>query len=240
MRYSVTRVLVVALILTCTVTIDIAWKYYLGTSSRVTAKFNLQQAKSCVNDLLLTSSEFPIYNTGITTSTIEKALEVCARNMKVTATGDMFAYNLRTSEFIFDPSADCFIEGGKSMTTSSICAIHADPTACEKAMMAMNSGYDSIIDNRVSWKFGSSKEYLEWVILPSESVGFDGLQRGGVLKPTQVILAQGVIENELWARYAGFRVILYGVGFLSIVINLLIAVHENMLEDKLHDRRRNL
>ena len=72
-------------------------------------------------------------------------------------------------------------------------------------------------------------------------MGFDGVQRGGILKPNQVLLAQGVQEDELWARYSGFRMIVYGIGFLSIIINLLIAVHENMVtERKLHECTRDV
>lgn len=233
MKYSSTRIMVIALILLSTVSIDVAWKHYLETSARITAKFNLQQAKTCVNDLLLNDADAPIYNIKLTNADIEKALKTCAREMKVTTTSDMFAYSLRTTDFIFDPSLDCYVEGGKKMTIDSECALHVEPKQCESAMKAMNSGYDSDVSSRTSWQFNNtSKEYLEWVILPSERVGFDGVARGGILKPNQVVLTQGVIEAELWSRYAGFRVVLYSIAFLSIIINLLIAVHENMLEDK--------
>ena len=53
MKYSGTRIAVLLLVLLCTVGIDISWKFYLEKSARITAKFNLQQAKTCVNDLLL-------------------------------------------------------------------------------------------------------------------------------------------------------------------------------------------
>jgi len=43
----------------------------------------------------------------------------------------MFAYNLRTLEFVFDPSLDCFVEGGKFMTIDSECKLHKDPKKCE-------------------------------------------------------------------------------------------------------------
>lgn len=234
MRYSSTRIAVVVLIIVSTITIDIAWKHYLEHSARITAKYNLQQAKTCVNDLLLKNSDAPIYNTNITNDDIEKALKTCAREMKVTTTGDMFAFSLRTTEFIFDPSLDCFVEGGKFMTKESECSLHKDPKKCEEVMPKMYNGYDSSIEDLNWWKFNSSREYLEWVILPSEKIGFDGLQRGGILKPNQVLLAQGVIEDELVARYTHFEAILYIIMFLSIIINLFIAVHENMMHEREH------
>ena len=232
MKYSSTRLAVMALIVLCTVLIDIAWQFNLEKSARITAKFNLKQAQVCVNDLLLKSHDAPIYNTKITNDDIEKALKTCAREMKVTTTGDMFAFNLRTTEFVFDPSLDCFVEGGKYMTKESECKLHKDPKKCEEVMTVMYTGYDSDREQLHWWQFDNAREYLEWVILPAERIGFDGLQRGGILKPNQVILAQGVQEDELWARYSHFRFIVYGIGFLSIIINLLFAVHENLLAEK--------
>lgn len=241
MKYSGSRIAVVALILLCTVAIDISWKFYLEKSARITAKFNLQQAKTCVNDLLLHSADSLIYDPKITNAEIEKALKTCAREMKVTSSGDMFAFSLRTTEFVFDPSLDCYVEGGKKMTAESECALHQDPEKCKEVMKAMLSGYDSDINKLNWWKFDNAREYLEWTILPNEQVGFDGVYRGGILKPNQILLAQGVQEDELWARYSGFRMIVYGIGFLSIIINLLIAVHENMMtERKLHEYTRDV
>ena len=241
MKYSGTRIAVLLLVLLCTVGIDISWKFALEKSARITAKFNLEQAKTCVNDLLLKNADSPIYNTSITNVEIEKALKTCAREMKVTQTGDMFAFNLQTLDFVFDPSLDCYVEGGKKMTADSECVLHQDPERCKVVMKEMLGGYDSDIHKLNWWKFDGGREYLEWTILPSEKAGFDGVYRGGILKPNQILLAQGVQEDELWARYAGFRMIVYGIGFLSIVINLLIAVHENMMvERKLHEFTRDV
>lgn len=241
MKYSGSRIAVVALILLCTVAIDVSWKFYLEKSARITAKFNLQQAKTCVNDLLLHSADSMVYDPKITNAEIEKALKTCAREMKVTSSGDMFAFNLRTTEFVFDPSLDCYVEGGKKMTAESECELHQDPEKCKVVMKEMLGGYDSDISKLNWWKFDRAREYLEWTILPNETMGFDGVQRGGILKPNQVLLAQGVQEDELWARYSGFRMMVYGIGFLSIIINLLIAVHENMVtERKLHECTRDV
>jgi len=231
-KYSSTRIAVMILIVLCTVTIDVSWKHYLETSARITAQNNLKQAQVCVNDLLLLNADSPIYNTKISNNDIEKALKTCAREMKVTQTGDMFAYSLRTLDFIFDPSLDCYVEGGKKMTTDSECTLHKDQEVCKSVMTLMNTGYNSDISQRTWWKFDNSREYLEWIVLPSERIGFDGVSRGGILKPNQVLLAQGVQEDELWDRYRGFRAIVYGLMFLSIIINLLLGVHENLLAER--------
>ena len=232
MKYSSTRIAVIVLIMLCTIAIDITWKHYLEISARITAKFNLQQAKTCVNDLLLQNADQPIYNINIRNDEVERALKTCAREMKVTTTGDMFAFNLRTLEFVFDPSLDCFVEGGKYMTLESECKLHQNKDRCKDVMALMHTGYNSNIDNMVWWQFDDAREYLEWVVLPSETIGFDGIPRGGILKPNQILLAQGVQEDELHARYRPFRIIVYAIGFFSIVFNLMIAVHENLLEAK--------
>ena len=74
MKYSGSRITVVILILLSTIAIDISWKFYLEKSARITAKFNLQQAKVCVNDLLLKNAESPIYNMKIDNNMVEMAL----------------------------------------------------------------------------------------------------------------------------------------------------------------------
>ena len=239
MKYSSTRIAVVVLIVLCTVIIDVSWKHYLETSARMTAQQNLKQAQVCVNDLLLNNADSPIYDTHITNDDVEKALKICAREMKVTTTGDMFAYSLRTLDFVFDPSLDCYVEGGKKMTADSECTLHKDPEICKQAMAVMNTGYNSDIHMRAWWQFDDAREYLEWVVLPSERMGFDGVPRGGILKPNQVLLVQGVQEDELWDRYRGFRAIVYGIMFFSIIINLVCAVHDNVMAEKCDVRHRN-
>ena len=147
--------------------------------------------------------------------------------MRTTPTGDMFAFDLRTKEFIFDPSLDCFVEGGKFMTIESECSLHNDKELCKDVLKEMSSGYNSDIHKMTFWQFDDAREYLEWVILPSEQVGFDGIERGGLLKPKQVLLAQGVQEDEIWARYSNFRMVLHTLGFLSIILILLLDVKDN-------------
>ena len=226
MKYSSTRVAVIVLIVLCTVAIDISWKHYLETSARITAKYNLENIKSCVNDIIL-GEDGKNYRF-VSNDTVEKALKVCAKKSLTTPTGDVFAYDLKTLDFVFDPSLDCYVEGGKKMTADSECSIHKDPSMCKKAMVFLNSGYDSDIHMRTWWQFDNAREYLEWVVIPSIDRGFDGIVRGANFKPHQVVVVQGVQEDELWARYRGFRAIVYAIMFLSIIINLLFAVHENL------------
>lgn len=223
-EYNSTKLFFIVLTLIAQVTIDTTWKHYLEVSARTQAQYNLKQTQVCVNDLLLTKNNLhPIYNPNITNEQIEKALKTCAREMKVSPTGDMFAYDLRTKEFIFDPSLDCFVEGGKFMTEESECTLHKNPAQCVNIMRMMNVGFNSDRDLFAWWQFDNAKEYLEWIILPSMDIGFDGIQRGGILKPRQVLLAQGIQEDEIRARYLPFRIIVHTIAFFVIIFILLLA-----------------
>lgn len=227
MTYSFRAVITTLIIIVSTVILDVSWKHYTEISTRIQAQYNLKQTQVCVNDLLLKNNNSPIYSINISNDDIEKALKTCAREMRTTPTGDMFAFDLRTKEFIFDPSLDCFIEGGKFMTIESECSLHNDKELCKDVLKEMSSGYNSDIHKMTFWKFDGAKEYLEWVILPSEQIGFDGVERGGLLKPKQVLLAQGVQEDEIWARYSHFRMTLHTLGFLSIIFILLLDIKDN-------------
>ena len=216
MKYSTKNVMVVVLIVMSTITIDTWWAYNLESSARTQARYNLEQIKACVNDLTVEGTNVEL----------EKTLKTCARKSRVSPTGDVFAYDIGSREFVFDPSLDCFVEGGKFMTAESECTLHSDPKQCRQALIVLGRGYDSDEHTRLSWKFDDSEEYLEFKILPEEMVGFKGSVRGSsTKKPHQLVVVQGVQEDEIRDRYAGFRSLVYAIGFMSIILNLAIAVH---------------
>lgn len=231
MSYGTRTVAAIFLIILCTIGIDVSWQFYAERSVRIQAQYNLIQAQVCVNDVLLGDSDKPLYRDA-SNDEIERALKTCAREMKVSPSGDMFAFDLRTKEFVFDPSLDCFVEGGKYMTPGSECELHKDKATCKTVLKVLTSGYSSDSNTKVWWKFNDGREFLEWIVLPNEGIGFDGVARGGVIRPKQVVLVQGVQENELLARYSHFRLVLYIIAGLSIIFNLLVAVHENLMEKR--------
>ena len=208
--------MVVVLIVMSTITIDTWWAYNLENSARTQARYNLEQIKACVNDLTVEG----------TNEELEKTLKTCARRSRVSPTGDVFAYDMGSREFVFDPSLDCFVEGGKFMTVESECQLHTEPKQCEQALAVLGQGYDSDENTKLSWQFDDSEEYLEFKILPEETLGFKGIQRGSNRKrPHQLVVVQGIQEDEIRNRYAGFRGLVYAIGFMSIILNLAIAVH---------------
>lgn len=232
MRYSSSRVFILMLIVISTVMIDVTWKVYVEQNVRQVARYNVENIRSCVNTIVLGSNQNEYRQ--VTNAELELALKTCAQKTRVTDTGDEFAVDLRSLDFVFDPSLDCYVEGGKKMTADSECTLHKDQEICRETIPAVMSGYDSTDHSNIWWKFNNSREYLEWVVVPDETRGFDGFVRGGVIKPHQLVVVQGVIEDELWAKYRGFRVSLYLIGFLSIIINMLYAVHENLKHEREH------
>lgn len=166
------------------------------------------------------------------------AIDTCMKKTRTTTTGDSFAFDLKTYNFIYDTSLDCFVSGGKKFydkvtslkimtaienwdiltkeeqckAVSSMnkdctnitkpefpgCYLHTDVEMCFQAREAMIMGYDSKPGNNISWKFDDAEEWLEWVVLPKEEVGFYNISRGDKSKqPYQVLLALGIQSDEI-------------------------------------------
>ena len=232
MKYSNFRLGIVGLIVVCTVLIDTSWKIFVEQSARQVARYNVENIKNCVTEVVKINGN----TIDVSNADVEKAMKACALKTRITETSDVFAVDLKSLEFVFDPSLDCYVEGGKALTVESECSLHKDQVMCKSVLPLLLSGYDSTQHTKVSWKFNDGKEYLEWAVAPSESKGFDGVTRGGSSKPHQILIVQGVVEKELWDRYCLFRLSVYLIGFLSIIINLLYAVHEYQKEERLHRR----
>lgn len=195
--------------------INEAFKYYLELSSRQTARYMLENTKNCVNELLK-EEEQPI-----DAFKIEKALKTCAGKQRTTSTGDAFAFEANSKLFVFDPSRDCYLEN-KLMTIDSECTLHQDKLKCEEALRVLDRGYDSDENTMLSWKFDDGIEFIEFTILPDEYFGYDGVQRGGNKLPYQVVLAQGIQEDELLEKYKPLRLILFILGGLMIFLILVL------------------
>jgi len=227
-RYTYKNLLVVAMIVISTISIEAGWKFFLEKSVRIQARYNLTQIQTCVNDLVLRAngSVYDEFSSSIDNYQLEKALKTCARDMRTSPTGDVFAYDLVTKDFVFDLSLECYAEGGKRMTIESECSLHHDKEMCATALKMMNTGYNSSPELYTSWKFYKDVEFLEWKILPYKNIGFDGIERGGKLVPYQLVVVQGSQRSELYNRYKGFRIMLYVIALISILLNLSLSFHE--------------
>lgn len=209
------KIFSVSLILFFAVFIDVSFKHFLEEGARQNARYILDNTKNCTNELLGKT-------TNADNNAIENALKTCSGKARTTPTGDSFAFDSKTLDFVFDPSIDCYVEGGKKMTVESECSLHSNKVMCEDAISVLTRGYDSDSHTKLSWSFNGSIEYLEFVVLPEEYFGYDGVQRGSNKKPHQIILAQGIQEKELLDKYLIFRIILTVSSVVIMMFTLVL------------------
>lgn len=209
------KIISTSLILFFAIFIDVAFKHYVELGARQSARYDLENMRNCTNELLSDSV--------VDNNSVEKALKICAGKARTTPTGDAFAFDTKTLDFVFDPSLDCYVEGGKKMTVDSECTLHLDKVKCAKALEVMTRGWDSDGTTKLSWQFNSGIEYLEFVVLPEELLGYDNAKRGGKEKPHQIVLVQGIQEDELMAKYINFRLLLFTSCAVIMFFTLLLA-----------------
>jgi len=187
-----------------TVVLDTSWKFYLEDFTRGQARNTLEKVRLCLDD-------YPVEGVDVV-----DRLSFCANGVTTTRTGDMFAYSIKTKAFTFDPSLDCYVEGGKTMTPDSICTIFNDPLSCAAALKQMDSGYPSDKTSRVKWLFDDSYEWIEWIIYPKNSES-----RVGKEVPDQIVIALGTQTDELYEQFTSFKIIIRCLGAFAIIFTLV-------------------
>ena len=188
------------------------WQFYLEKHARQSARNTLQKVSSCV-------SEYP-------EGDIINKLEFCASGVTTTPTGDIFAFDMQSGKFLFDPSLDCRVEGGAMMTEESICSIHADPRKCATALRHMMLGVNSYPSLRASWLFDDATEYLEWIVYPGEHMNLDGSSVNNKNPTNQVIIAIGIQSDELFEDFVVYDFILKAMALFMLLVTLLQAVYQ--------------
>ena len=197
-------------------TISSFLKVEIEESFREHARLDLQQAKMCINSVL--KSDF--YKNDGFDDRLFKVVDVCAKQVRTTSTGDVFMFDLNTGKFIYDPSLDCHVNTGKVFADkeSSIklmqeiknnpntdypeCYLHKDQERCYIARDKMFIGYDSRRGDNNWFQFDDSIEWLEYVVLPVEYEGFDQKPRGAnTSKPKQYMLALGIQSDEAYKQF---------------------------------------
>ena len=197
-------------------TVNKLLKDEIEESFREHARFDLQQAKMCINRVL--KSDF--YKNDMFDDRLFKVVDVCAKQIRTTSTGDVFMFDLNTGKFIYDPSLDCYINTGKVFANREVsldlmrqikdnpstdypeCYLHKDPERCFVARDKMFMGYDSRRGDNNWFQFDDSIEWLEYVVLPVEYEGFDQVLRGAnKSKPKQYMLALGIQTDEVAKQF---------------------------------------
>jgi hypothetical protein len=124
------------------------------------------------------------------------------------STGDMFMINLGNEKFIWDGSPDCakdeFITNGRYMKDEP--PLHQDPVQAQFIMDKMKLAQSTLntYDN-FWWNFDGSPEYLEWVVIPPGSLGFNSEPKtvGGIVnnKYSKLLIALGTQEDEVQSTF---------------------------------------
>jgi hypothetical protein len=200
----------ILLIVVAVIIVDTTLKFQVEQYARKQARNTLSKVSSCIDN----STKDDI---------IDKVAE-CASGVTTTPTGDMFAYNLNTKEFVFDPSLDCKSDVALKMTDESLCPLHNNAGKCIEALKVMDLGYDSTSQTRASWLFDDATEYLEWIVYPNEHQGIYGIERGGNLTPNQVVIAIGVQSDELEGNFNMLTVLLRILAFIGICVALVFTL----------------
>jgi hypothetical protein len=200
----------VLIIVVAAMLVDTTYNFQVEQYARKQARNTLNKVSSCIDDM--------------GDEDIVDKVAACAKGVTTTPTGDMFAYNLNTKEFVFDPSLDCKSDVALKMTNISLCPLHNSAVACNEALKVMNLGYDSTQQTRASWLFDDSTEYLEWVIYPNEHEGIDGLKRGGEITPNQIVLAIGIQSDELESNFNILNLLLRVLALVSICVVLMFTL----------------
>lgn len=212
----------VATIVLSSIVVNTTWHYSLEQHERSQARNRLEKVRMCVVDYKGSGD------------LIDK-LEFCAGGVKTTPTGDIFAYSLKTKKFLYDPSLDCHLKGGKLMTADSECSLHEDPEKCIKAIAKMNKGIESYNGLGTSWNFDDAEEFLEWIIFPDEDHSLDGkIVNNNLSASDQIVIAIGIQADELYQEFFVYEVVLKVLSFIWIVIVLLCGVYHRGFNDRVN------
>ena len=155
-------------------------------------------------------------------------------------TGDVFVIELGSEEFIWDGSPDCakdeFTSNGRFIKNES--QYHKRPDLAVKALEKMKLGIDTKEGDNNYWQFDDSKEYLEWIVIPADKLGFDSepYTIGGIKNPeyNKILIQLGTQEDEVmkihnktfeeldYLRMSIWLLVLSTVSFLFVFITVYL------------------
>ena len=156
------------------ITIEMSWKYSLEIDKRQQAVFNLEHVVGCFFD----------YETTTGNPLSKGALKHCVGNMRTTPTGDGYALDRLTKEFLYDGSTDV-PPGTKYFTKDSIGKSFKEWGTAEVAIPYLFSGTSSSQNVPVSYNYDGSTEWLEYkpytTLDGRELVAVQGVQKDEVM-----------------------------------------------------------
>lgn len=159
-------------------------------------------------------------------------------------TGDTFMINLGNEKFLWDGSPDCakqeFITNGRFMKDEA--DLHVNPAQARLILDKMRLVKSTLTTNdNYWWNFDGNPEYLEWIVIPPGSLGFNSepITTGGMknTKYSKILIALGTQQDEIESTFTkNFETIDKIINetnlFVSIsigicIFNLIIYVYLN-------------
>lgn len=147
-------------------------------------------------------------------------------------TGDAFMINLGNEKFIWDGSPDCsrpeFVTNGRYMKDEA--SLHQDHEQAAYIIGKMRLAKSTLttLDN-YWWNFDGSREFLEWVVIPPGSLGFNSEPTtiGGVKnnKYSKVLIALGTQQDEIESTFSNnFKSLDMTIENMEIFISVSVGI----------------
>jgi len=117
--------------------------------------------------------------------------------------GDGFIIEFPSEIIIWDNSKD--VPFGKIRHLGDALYLHADPALALKAYAEMRKIYSTDSNSKICWNFDGSPEFLEWIILPADTKGFNNepyLEDGRINPDYKAfLLGYGIQKDEMLKPY---------------------------------------
>jgi hypothetical protein len=147
------------------------------------------------------------------------ALQTCMSRSRTTHTGDAYALDAYTLEFLYDASNDTTKIGPLYFTEESVGKFFQDWKSAEKFLYTLTLGKDSDMSPNMHYRFDDADEWLEWKYYPSDMTrDYD--------KP-KWILVQGAQSDEVLRNFSTTRWVLQGGTLIAVLILLILHVRYN-------------
>lgn len=148
------------------------------------------------------------------------------------STGDMFMVNLGNEKFIWDGSPDCakpeFVTNGRYLKDES--PLHQDPLKAEEIVGKMRLAQNTLnTDDNYWWNFDGSPEFLEWIVIPPGSLGFNSEPTtiGGIKnnKYSKILIALGTQDDEIESAFSkNFETIDKTMNDIQLFISVSVGI----------------
>jgi len=217
--YIIFRILYLSVFL---VFFNFIYKVSVDMTINKEAKLSLEHIRQCIQHS--TGSKKPTTN----------ILNRCLSNSLVGgSTGDVFVVSIRDKKVVWDNSLDCKTGDNSTLTLNGICNKAYDANSCVELGNMIAKGYS----NSFVWYFNDNPEYGSWIILPNETLNFNGTPRANSESTDQLAIVQGVqyVEFTEYLKYIKWFVNTYIGIYLFLLVIISSIIYKKERENQMND-----